>query len=90
MVSYNLKKKARRLGADDLTVSWRKNKKYAVLYDGRWIHFGDNRYEDYTTHRDSHRRRSYRRRSSRIRSRSGKYTYRDPNYANFWAYNLLW
>lgn len=90
MVSYDLKKKAKRLGAENLVSSWRKNKKYAVLYNGRWIHFGDNRYEDYTTHRNLNRRRSYRQRSSRIRSRNGKYTYRDPTYANFWAYNLLW
>ena len=27
--------------------STRKNKKYMVKYNGKWIHFGDTRYEHY-------------------------------------------
>jgi len=89
-VSYSLRRKAYSLGADDIVVSWRQNKKYAVFYNGRWIHFGDDRYDDYTTHRDRDRRDSYRKRSSSITNRYGKRTYKDRNYANFWAYHLLW
>jgi len=89
-VPYNLKKKAYHFGADEIVSSWRQNKKYAVLYDGRWIHFGDNRYDDYTTHQDLNRRNSYRKRSSGITNRHGNRTYKNRKYANFWAYHLLW
>ena len=40
--------------------STRKHKKYEADVDGRKIHFGDDRYEDYTRHRDKERRRLYR------------------------------
>jgi hypothetical protein len=90
MVSQSLKRKAYSLGAEDMVDSWRQNKKYAVFYNNKWIHFGDDRYDDYTTHGDSDRRNSYRRRASGITNKYGEYTYRNKNYANFWAYNLLW
>jgi hypothetical protein len=90
MVSQTLKRKAYQFGADDIVESWRQYKKYAVLYKDKWIHFGDVRYDDYTTHRDLDRRDAYRSRASRIINKYGQYTYKDKNYANFWAYNLLW
>jgi len=90
MVSTALKRKAYYLGAEDIVDSWRQNKKYAVYYNHKWIHFGDLRYDDYTLHRDLDRRHNYRSRASRITNQYGEYTYRNKNYANFWAYHLLW
>jgi hypothetical protein len=90
MVSSTLRNKAYYLGAQDIINSWRQYKKYAVYYNNKWIHFGDVRYDDYTTHRDSERRANYRSRASRITNKYGEYTYRNKNYANYWAYHLLW
>ena len=52
--------RARALGADELRPSWRKNKKYVVKYKGKYIHFRQRGYEDYTTHHDPVRRAAYR------------------------------
>lgn len=90
MVSQSLKRKAYSMGADDIVDSWRQHKKFAVFYNDKWIHFGDNRYDDYTTHGDPDRRASYQNRASKITNKYGEYTYRNKNYANYWAYNLLW
>ena len=54
------------------------------------IHFGDNRYEDFTMHKDIARRRRYRARSSKIKDKQGRLTYKLKSSPNFWAFNLLW
>ena len=78
-------------GAKDLDYSDRKNKKYVVtLKNGKKIHFGDDRYEDFTTHKDTERRSRYRKRASAIREKNGNLTYNNKNSANFWSYHLLW
>ena len=89
-VPTSLKNKAYNYGADEIEESWVQNKKYAVLYNDKWIHFGDNRYEDYTTHKDPERRQNYKSRASKITNKYGELTYKNKNYANFWAYHLLW
>ena len=81
---------AKRLGADELRPSWRKNKKMAVLYRGRWMHFGAKGYEDYTTHGDEKRRQAYRKRAAGILTADGKRAYLDKTRPAFWAYYLLW
>jgi hypothetical protein len=86
-----------------IRLSTRKNKKYDIFYNGRWIPFGDSRYEHYMTnplippnmriypeHRDLKRRDEYRKRASKIRDRDGNLTYLDKNSPNYWAYHLLW
>ena len=35
--------------------STRKNKKYVAQVNGKQVHFGDSRYEDYTKHHDKDR-----------------------------------
>ena len=43
-----------------ISKSTNKNKKYkAVINNEKTIHFGDNRYEDYTTHKNNKRRGNY-------------------------------
>lgn len=85
-----MKTKAIRLGARDLKRSTRKNKKWAVLYDGRWIHFGDTRYEDFTQHKDEERRYRYLKRALNITDKEGNLTAFDPYSPNYWSVNLLW
>lgn len=47
------------------------------------IHFGDSRYEDYTTHQDDDRKRLY-------LLRTAKQPYKDIRSPSFWSKNLLW
>ena len=55
-----LQKKAKKLGADSLQYSKRKNLKYMVEYNDKKIHFGSAKTEDYLTHHDLVRRENYR------------------------------
>lgn len=74
-------------------VSTRKNKKYDVYKDDKYItSFGDKRYQHYKDligyykdldHNDKKRRELY-----RLRHRNDNID--DPNYAGFWAWNYLW
>ena len=85
-----LRTRAAKLGADDFARSWRKGKKWAVLYQGRWIHFGALGYEDYTEHRDPARRASYRRRHAGITLADGRLAYQVKDQPAFWSYHVLW
>lgn len=85
-----LSKKAKEMGASSLTYSPLKYKEYRVIYKDKAIDFGDNRYEDFTIHKDNGRRKKYRARASKIINKHGKLTHLDPFYPNYWAYNLLW
>jgi hypothetical protein len=77
-------------GATDCRPSHRQYKKYMVIYKGREIHFGDNRYEDYLDHKDKARRDNYRARASKIRNGTGELTVKNKFSPNYWAYNILW
>ncbi len=81
---------AKRLGASELRPSWRKHKKWAVKFRGRWIHFGATGYEDYTIHRDPVRRANYRRRHRGILLADGRPAYTVATTPAYWAYRLLW
>jgi len=48
------------------------------------VHFGDNRYEDYTQHEDELRKSRY------ISRHIKNENWRDPNTAGFWSRWLLW
>ena len=86
-----LKQKAIKLGAIDLKPSNRLHKKYfVVLPSGQKIHFGDNRYDDFTIHKDPIRRSRYRARASQIKDKYGRPTYLLKTSPNYWSYNLLW
>ena len=86
----SLKRQAVLYGATDLKPSNRKHKKYMVLFNNEWIHFGDNRYQDYTVHNDDKRRDRYRARASKIVDKNGNLTYLMKSSPNFWSYHLLW
>lgn len=80
--------------------STRKNKKYMIFYNNKWIHFGDIRYEhykdrtplklySYLDHNDKQRRKNYLQRSMGIKSK-GNLTYNDPNSPNYYSIKYLW
>ena len=65
-----------------------KNKKYMVLIDGNKIHFGDSRYEDFTTHKDEVRKQRYiKRHEKREEHLWNKEGIKTPS---FWSRYLLW
>ena len=70
-----------------LYLSTRKDKKYMVLNDdGKYIHFGQMGYEDFTKHKDLKRRDAYLKRATKIKGnwKSDKYS---PNNLSI---NILW
>ena len=75
----------------DIKPSTRKNKKHMITRpDGSVVHFGDSRYEDFTTHKDKNRQQNYCRRAGAIKNKNGQLTGNDPSSANFYAMRLLW
>jgi len=81
--------------------STRKNKKYMVFYNNKWIHFGDLRYEhyedktplklySYLNHKDEKRRNNYLKRSKKIKDEKGNLTYNNKNSPNYYSINYLW
>ena len=55
----------------------------AIINDKKTIHFGDNRYQDFTKHKDTERKKAY-------LARHKKDNATNPNYAGFYSTNLLW
>lgn len=85
-----LKEAANKQGAEYFGVSWLKNKKYVVLYRGKYIHFGHPSYSDFLSHKDKARRDRYLARAKKIRDGNNKLTVNNPNSPNYWAVRLLW
>ena len=82
--------KAKKLGADSLDYSTRKNNKYmATLPSRKKIHFGSSQYPDYLIHRDKERKERYLARAKKIKNKQGELTYTNPESSNFWSVNLL-
>ena len=86
-----LSKKAKKLGAESLDYSKRKNNKYVVkLSSGKNLHFGSPKYPDYLIHKDNERKEKYLSRAKKIKNKKDELTYKNPESANFWSVNLLW
>ena len=86
-----LTKNAKKLGAESLDYSTRKNSKYIVtLPGGKKVHFGSPKYQDYTIHKDKDRRDKYLSRATKIKNKKGELTYTNPESSNYWSVNLLW
>ena len=86
-----LTRNAKKLGAESLDYSTRKNNKYMVtLTSGKKVHFGSTKYADYLTHKDKDRRDKYLARATKIKNKQGELTYNNPESANFWSVHLLW
>jgi hypothetical protein len=75
--------KYQNLYGGEIRLSTRKDKKYMIWHNGKWIHFGQMSYQDYTKHQDMKRRDLFLKRNKRW-AQMGKYT---PAYL---SYHLLW
>ena len=64
--------------------SSKRNKKFAADVNGRTVRFGDPRYDDFTTHKNSKRRKLY------IARHRKNENWDDMKTAGFWSKNLLW
>ena len=84
-----LQKKAKKLGADSLQYSKRKNYKYLIEYDNKKIHFRSANTEDYLTHHDPVRRDKYLSKAKKITDKDGRLTHKLPFYPNYWSVKLL-
>ena len=79
-----LSKKAKKLGAESLDYSKRKNNKYVVkLPSGKNLHFGSSQYPDFLIHKDNERKEKYLSRAKKIKNKKGELTYENPESANF-------
>lgn len=85
-----LREKAIALGATDLRKSTKKNKKWDVLYKGKWISFGAKGMSDFTIHKDKARRDRYRARHSKIKLKDGRLAYKVKGTPSYFSYFLLW
>ena len=86
-----LTKKAKKLGAESIDYSKRKNNKYFVtLPSGKKIHFGSSKYPDFLIHQDEERKDKYLSRAKKIKNKKGELTFENPESANYWSVNLLW
>ena len=86
-----LAKKAKKLGAESLDYSTRKNNKYvATLSSGKKILFGSSQYPDFLIHKDKERKERYLTRAKKIKNKQGELTYGNPESRNYWSVNLLW
>ena len=86
-----LSKKAKKLGAESLDYSKRKNNKYVVtLPGGKNLHFGSSKYPDFLIHREEENKEKYLSRAKKIKNKKGELTYQNPESANYWSVNLLW
>ena len=84
-------KLTKKLGAESLDYSKRKNNKYmATLPGGKQIHFGSSQYPDYPIHKDKEQKDRYLVRAKKIKNKQGELTYTNPESSNFWSVNLLW
>lgn len=88
-----------KIGKYEYEKSDRKNKKLKVLVDGKTIHFGDTRYQQFKDktgiwkeldHNDDKRRKNYLTRTANIKNKAGKLTANDPSSANYHARRILW
>ena len=81
-----LQKRSKKLGAKYLYYSKRK---YVVEYEGKKIHFGSTKYEDYLIHKDKDRRDKCLVKAKKITNKNGDFTYDSPSYPNYWSVKLL-
>ncbi len=83
--------RAKKLGIT-LERSTRKNKKYMFVnpLNGKVVHFGDSRAQDYLMHHNPIRRMNYRLRHSAILNSQGVPAYTVPYSAAWASYYILW
>jgi hypothetical protein len=86
-VLYN---KALREGATDFGISWRKGKRFYVIYNNKFIHFGSATGQTYYDHKDERKRSAWRARHSQIGNSDGIPFYTIKTSPEYWAWHILW
>jgi len=81
-------RKAKKYLGNDVKIylSNKKDKKFMIEHNGKFIHFGAYGMEDYTKHKDDERRDRYLKRASNIKGNWKDYKYSPNNL----AINILW
>lgn len=82
--------KALDYGATDFGLSNRKNKRFYVLYNGKYIHFGSKSGSTFIDNNDELKRKNWRARHSKIKNKKGQFVYLIPESPEYWSWHLLW
>ena len=85
-----LRQKAQLYGATDFGLSNRKNKRFYVIYNNKYIHFGLKNGSTYIDHGDPIKRINYKKRHSKIIDKQGIPFYTQKTSPAFWSYYVLW
>ena len=89
-MNNNLILRALKLGATDLDVSEKKDKRFYVVYDGKKIHFGAKNGKTFIDHKDEIKKNNWYARHSKIKNKDGQYVINLPTSPSYWSANLLW
>jgi len=88
-----------KVGKYDYEKSTAKNKKLMTVVDGKKVHFGDSRYQQFKDrtgiwkdldHGDKKRRENYRNRHGKIKKKDGSLAIDDPSSPAYHSYRILW
>ena len=82
--------KAIALGAKDFGISWRKGKRFYVIYGDKVIHFGSKTGTTYYDKKDDNMRYNWKARHSKIINTLGVPFYKIKESPEYWSWNLLW
>tara|TARA_R110001592_G_scaffold76291_2_gene230330 strand:+ start:1212 stop:1481 length:270 start_codon:yes stop_codon:yes gene_type:complete len=88
-----------KIGKYNYEKSTKKGKKLQVVVDGKTIHFGNDKYQQYEDktkiwkskdHKDEVRRKSYLARAKGIKLKDGSLAWKTPKSANYHSVRILW
>ena len=85
-----LKKKALSLGADHLDYSTKKNKRFMILFRGKWIHFGSHVGNTFIDHKDKKKRSAWYARHSKVLNKKGQKVINLKTSPSYWSARILW
>ena len=86
----NLYLKAFQLGAIDFGESNRKDKRFYVVYNNKYIHFGSRNGQTFYDHKDEIKRDNWYKRHSKIYDKNEKQVINNPYSPSYWSARLLW
>ena len=90
MNNNKLQQQSFKLGASQFGISQRINKRFYVIYNDKYIHFGSKNGHTYIDHHDDEIRKNWIARHSRIKNKKGEYVITLKESPSFWSKNLLW
>lgn len=77
-------------GATNFGISNRKNKRFYVVYNGKYIHFGSKNGTTYYDKQDDTMKKNWKARHSKIVNKLGVPFYTIKTSPEFWSWHLLW